>query len=337
MSARLAAQMAVDELNASGGVVIAGIQHRVTLVDREIANRPEAAAEAARLLIARDSVDVLIGPQSGALAMAAGAVAEASGVPLVAPMASSPEVTAGRAFVTRLTYRDADQGQILARFAFDSLSVRRAAALYADTSRYGRSIVEQFARSFATLGGRMTTSERYAGGDATHDSTLVVRVLAGSPHAILLPDFAVGDSSLLRRLREAGFRGRVLGSDAWDALALRGRAQISGSIIVGNWDGRSDRDGVRTFRNRWAARHLGERPRAAGAATYDAVRLMARAAEKSRAKSGRALVQALQTGSPFEGAFADYRFNGTGNPLRGATVLELRGDSLVFRATIERH
>jgi ABC-type branched-subunit amino acid transport system substrate-binding protein len=183
----------------------------------------------------------------------------------------------------------------------------------------------------------MTTSERYAGGDATHDSTLVVRVLAGSPHAILLPDFAVGDSSLLRRLREAGFRGRVLGSDAWDALALRGRAQISGSIIVGNWDGRSDRDGVRTFRNRWAARHLGERPRAAGAATYDAVRLIARAAEKSRAKSGRALVQALQTGSPFEGAFADYRFNGTGNPLRGATVLELRGDSLVFRATIERH
>jgi branched-chain amino acid transport system substrate-binding protein len=155
-----------------------------------------------------------------------------------------------------------------------------------------------------------------------------------APDAVLLPNFSVRDSSQVRLFREAGFRGPFLGSDAWDAIALRGRQYIDGSIIVGNWDGRSDREGVRTFRDRWNARYLGERPRATGAATYDAIRLIARAAERARAKSGMALATALRTGAPFDGAFASYRFDGSGDPIRGATLLEMDRDSLLFRVTL---
>jgi branched-chain amino acid transport system substrate-binding protein len=335
MPARMGARMAVDELNAAGGVVIGGVRHRLTLLDRETANRPDAAAAAARGLINLDSVDVLVGPQFSGLAIAAGAVAEASQIPLVAPMASSPAVTEGRSYVTRLAFLDADQGNALARFAYDSLGLRRTGVLFNAASQYGRGVVELFSRTFTALGGRMVGIETYNVDDPEDQRAQIMRLLAGNPDAILLPNFSVRDSSQVRILRGAGFRGRLLGSDAWDAIALRGREQVNGSIIVGNWDGRSDRDGVRTFRDHWAALYLGERPRATGAATYDAIRLIARAAEKARAKSGAALVRALQTGAPFDGAFASYQFNGTGNPIRGATLLEMSGDSLVFRVTLD--
>jgi branched-chain amino acid transport system substrate-binding protein len=158
--------------------------------------------------------------------------------------------------------------------------------------------------------------------------------MRNAPDAVLLPNFSVRDTSQVRLFRAAGFRGPFLGSDAWDAIALRGRQDIDGSIIVGNWDGRSDREGVRTFRDRWNARYLGERPRATGAATYDAIRLIARAAERARASGGLALATALRSGAPFDGAFAYYRFNGSGDPIRGATLLEMDRDSLLFRVTL---
>ncbi|MFO0071431.1 MAG: ABC transporter substrate-binding protein, partial [Gemmatimonas sp.] len=141
MPARLAARMAIDEINATGGALIDGVSHRLILIERETPNRPDAAAAAARALITLDSVDVLVGPQFSALAIAAGAVAEESQVPLVAPMASSPQVTTGRSYVMRLTFLDADQGEVLARYAFDSLGRRRTAALFPAASEHGRSMV----------------------------------------------------------------------------------------------------------------------------------------------------------------------------------------------------
>ncbi|GAB1343784.1 ABC transporter substrate-binding protein [Gemmatimonas sp.] len=334
MPAQFAARMAVDELNASGGALINGVNHRLTLVERATANRPDAAAAAARALINLDSVDVLVGPQFSPLAVAAGAVAEESQIPLVAPMASSPKVTEGRAYVTRLAFLDAEQGEVLARFAYDSLQLRRAAALFNAASDYSRGVVDLFGRTFVRLGGRVVRVETYNIDDPGDQRAQIQRILQDAPDAVLLPNFSVRDSSQVRLFREAGFRGRFLGSDAWDAIALRGRGFINGSIIVGNWDGRSDREGVRLFRERWTARYLGERPRATGAATYDAIRLIARAAEKARTKSGLPLVRALRQGTPFDGAFANYRFDGTGNPIRGATLLEMANDSLIFRVTL---
>ena len=334
MPARLGARMAVDEINAAGGTLIDGVLHRVSLIERETANRPDAAAAAARALINLDSVDVLVGPQFSPLALAAGAVAEESQVPLVAPMASSPKVTAERSYVMRLAFLDADQGEVLARYAFDSLGLRRTAALFNAASEYSRGVVELYGRTFTARGGRMLGVETYNIDDAGDQRAQIQRLMREAPDAVLLPNFSVRDSSQVRLFREAGFRGPFLGSDAWDAIALRGRQYIDGSIIVGNWDGRSDREGVRTFRDRWNARYLGERPRATGAATYDAIRLIARAAERARAKSGMALATALRTGAPFDGAFASYRFDGSGDPIRGATLLEMDRDSLLFRVTL---
>lgn len=334
LPARDAARMAVDELNAAGGVIVGGVSHRVVLIERESANRPDAAAAAARALINLDSVDVVIGPQFSQLAVAAGAVAEEAHVPLIAPMASSPTVTEGRQYVTRLAFLDAEQGEVLARFAYDSLGIRRVGTLLNAASDYGRGVVKLFSTTFEALGGRMIPVETYNVDDVGDQREQIVRLLAGKPDGVLLPNFSVRDSSQVRMLREMGFQGRFLGSDSWDAIALRGREFIDGSIIVGNWDGRSDRDGVRAFRDKWNKRYLGDRPRATGAATYDAMFLIARAAEKARAKSGLQLSEALRRGAPYEGAFASYRFDGSGNPIRGATLMEMARDSLIFRVTL---
>jgi branched-chain amino acid transport system substrate-binding protein len=331
--AQRGAQLAVDELNAAGGVNIGGVRHRVVLTEKQIAPRTDAAAAAARSLINLDSVDVIIGPQFSNLAVAAGAVAEGASIPLIAPMASSPAVTEGRRFTTRLAFVDAQQGEVLARFAYDSLKVRRAAALFNVASAYGREIVRLFSSTFSIVGGTFTDSVAF-NADAPGELHIALqKVLAGRPDAILLPNFVSKDSMQPRLLREMGYRGRFLGSDGWDATAIKDRTALVGVIIVGNFDKRDSRPALASFSARWRERYPNDMLRATAAATYDAVKIVADAAMAAGTTEGTALATAIRAPRTFEGALATYRFNGSGDPTRGAVLLEVRADSAVLRAT----
>lgn len=332
--ARQGATIAVDQLNADGGVTIRGVRHRVVLVDRETAPRPDAAATVARGLINLDSVDVLIGPQQSTLALTAGAVAEASEVPMLAPLASSPAVTAGRRFVTRLAFLDAVQGRELARFAYDSLGARRAAALYNAASPYGREIVTLFRETFEALGGRVVGEETFDADDPETVAPQVRRLVASRPDVLLLPNFTSRDSLHFQLARRLGFSGRLLGSDAWDAVALSRRPEVQGALILANWDRRRDTPAGRVFHEAFAARFPGERVRATAAATYDAVHLLARAAGRAGARSGPAVMDSLRALGTYDGAFGGYRFIGTGDPVRGAVLLEVTAESTRVRAQV---
>lgn len=334
LPARQGAVMAVEQLNANGGVHINGVAHTVVLIDRESELRADAAASVTRALINLDSVDVIVGPQQSALAVSAGAVAEASDVPMVTPMASSPAVTEGRALVTRLAFLDAVQGEVLARFVYDSLGARRASTLANAASPYGREIVALFGRTFEALGGQMVAQETFDIDDPSSHEPQVRRLVSAAPDVLLLPNFTSRDSMQFQVARSLGFRGRFLGSDAWDAVALSRRAETRGSIIVANWDHRAAQEVVRSFRARFEVRHPGERARATAAATYDAILLLARAAERSGERSGRALVDSLRHSGAYEGAFGYYRFVGTADPARGATLLEVDADTTFVRAVV---
>lgn len=325
--AREGARLAVAEINADGGVRIGEQNYRVVLVEREVANRPDAAAVMARALINLDSVDILIGPQSSSLATAAAAVAEASEVLMIAPMASSPSVTAGRRFVFRLSFLDAFQGEVLARFAYDSLQVRRAGVLYDAASAYGVEITRLFRTTFETAGGRIVGVETF-NSDAPEDyRPQLRRLLAGKPDAILFPSFVAHDSAQIRQARDLGFRGRFLGSDSWNVRALSPRDYALGSIIVASWDRRSTREPVTRFLAAWAEGHT-EPARATAAATYDAVHLAVDAAHRAGARDGIALSDALRRKGAYAGAVADFDFRGTNDPVRGAVILEITRDEL---------
>ncbi len=143
------------------------------------------------------------------------------------------------------------------------------------------------------------------------------------------------DSAQTRILRTAGFPGPLLGSDAGDAMALRGRESVAGSSIVGSWDRSSTHPGVLAFLHRWNVRHADTQLRATAAATHDTMPLIARAVVRAKVKPGVPVVRALQDGGTFGGTFARYPFNGTRSPIRGATLMEAHHDTVVFRVTLD--
>ncbi len=321
-AAQRGARLALDELNKGGGVLIGGVRHRVVLIERIADDRPDAAAQGARALINLDLVDVIIGPQLSAHATAAGAVAEASGVPLIAPMATNPAVTAGRRFVFRLSFLDEFQGVLLARFAYDSLRARRAAALYDPASLYSRDIVRIFGQTFGERGGTVVGAELFSREDGLDYRTQLRRIIAGRPDVILLPGFAHPDSIQMRQARALGFRGHFLGPDSWDPVELGPLDAAKGSAIVGNWHWRSARPESRQFIAAFEALHHAP-PRTNAAATYDAMKLVALVAARAGSLDGTALARALSNAGTYAGVTATFVFHGTQNPVRGGIITRL--------------
>jgi branched-chain amino acid transport system substrate-binding protein len=232
-----------------------------------------------------------------------------------------------------LAFLDEVQGAVLARFAYDSLGIRRAAALSDAASPYGHDIVALFQRTFEALGGTITGNETFDADGSPDHTPQLRRLVAGRPDALLVPNFTSRDSNQFTAARRMGFTGRFLGSDAWDGIAMSKREDARGAIIVANWDRRGTRPHLQQFLAAHAAAFPGEPARATAAATYDAVLLLARAVTTAKAPSGAAVMQAFRVAGRVEGAFGEYVFDGSPNPVRGAVLLEIAQDSTRLRAT----
>jgi len=113
------AQLAVDEVNANGGI-LGGKKLRLVVVDTQ--GTEQGAVDAARKLTSVENVPIIVGPLlSGTVIPAAGSVTIAAGVPLIAPTATSPAITTmpKNDMLFRIVPSDTYQGKVLAKMVLD--------------------------------------------------------------------------------------------------------------------------------------------------------------------------------------------------------------------------
>ena len=316
------AEMAVDDINAAGGIDIAGKRMKVRLTVRDYEPRPDAAATGARALINLDNIDALVGPQLSAHAVAAASVAEMSRVPMIAPMASNPAVTAGRHYVFRLAFLDPFQGEMLARYAFENLAARRAAVLYDVSHAYGRDITALFRETFQNAGGTIVAAETFTSDQGTDFRVQLKRIAAARPDVLLLPNLSSVDSFQVRQARALGIRAPFLGSDSWDAVGLAHIPEADGAVIAHQWHIGVPRPLAVDFVNRYQAR-FGVEPRSTAVFTYDAIRLLADAMHRAGSKDGGPVSQAIAKTNDYEAVAGTIQFTGTGDPRRAGVLSQI--------------
>jgi branched-chain amino acid transport system substrate-binding protein len=85
-------QLAVDEINAAGGIQ----GHQIDLITEDEANDPSRMAQIAQKFINVDHVDAILGGTNDGTAVVLAQTAESANVPLVVPFANGNQITAGR-------------------------------------------------------------------------------------------------------------------------------------------------------------------------------------------------------------------------------------------------
>lgn len=321
---RYVAQLAVDEVTQSGGLQVAGSRLPVELFVYDTGGTPQGAVEAARRLIARDHVRVVIGPSRSRDALAVAPLAEQTGTLMLSPKSTHPALTEDRRWVFRLVITDLQQGRMLARFARHDLQANRVAMLYDAADAYGRTISQAFHSAFEAEGGEVIGVQAFTTGN--RDFTEPLRQLASlKPDLLFLPGYDESARRQLHQLRSIDLDCPILGSDGWSPRSAKS-AEGGAVYLSQHWfaDVASESPEVQAFVTRYEE-EFGYPPYDLAALSYDAFQLYFQAVSQAGSLEPNAVRDQLADLEEAPGLTGPFTFRGRGgDPLK--SLLLLRSD-----------
>ncbi len=332
-SSRNAAQLLVAELNAAGGLEVAGQKHLVDLVVGDNGGKPDQAAATAQRLISQNEVLAMVGPNASACAIPASAIAESMGVTMISPWSTNPKTTLDaatgkhKAFVFRGCFTDLFQGRVLAKFTLDTLKAKRAAVLYDVASEAPNGQATLFKDAFEKNGGQVVAFETYTTGDRDFSAQLT-KIRAADPEVVFMPAYYNDVPLIAQQARRLGIAAPFVGSDAWSTpeIIKLGGADVEGSYFCNHYSTQIATPAAQKFVADYTAKY-GQAPDDVAALTYDSLGLLLDAVKASgKIDDRKAVRDALAAVPARDGVTGAMRFTpeGGGDPVKSAVVLQIK-------------
>ncbi len=285
-SALTGAELAVEQINAAGGVN--GKQLELIVYDDQAS--PKEAVPVANRLIEQDKVNIGIsGSYSGATRAAAG-VYQAAGVPYISAYAVHPDITRSGDYVFRTSFVGEVQGRAGAKLIGDMLAKKRV-VLITLKNDFGKSLAAGFREAAGQFGVNIVNEYEYSIKDRQF-GPIVAKVKSDNPEAIYASGYFFTAGPLVSQLRSAGIDVPVIGQEGYDSqkfIEIAGAA-AEGTIITTSLDRDSNagetRDFIREFEKK-----AGYKVDMVAASGHTAVKVAAAALAK--ATSGKALRDAV--------------------------------------------
>lgn len=328
-----AANLAAEQVNAQGGLVVGGQSYQVSLVVEDDQDLPQAAVQAARKLIARDEVVAIIGVPVSRIAIPVATVAENEQVPLISYKSTNPETTAGKRYVFRVTFLDQFQAEVLARFVRNDLDKQRAAVLYDIASEYNRDLSLFFRQEFEQLNGTVVAFESYTTDEREWHSQLET-IRESHPDVLFLPNY---DSDVLLQVQQArtmGITATIVGGDSWSDFGKDDLRQMDGAYYTDQWPTDQTSTQTQAFIEAYRTAY-GDEPDANAALTYDAFGLLFHALEQQSSVSPESIRNGLASIEHYTGVTGTMVFHGTGDPERSVVILQVQDGQPVFYRQVD--
>ena len=201
--ANQAKQLAVEEINAAGGVN----GRMIELVVEDSKCSAQDAITAYNKLTDVDEVKIILGTSCSGAMLGAAPLAEEDGTILFSGLATNPDIATAGDYIFRTSMSDAqlgvDTGNLLWADGIRNLATITESTDYAEGVR--RTSVAQF----ENRGGTIVAEERYAS-DVTDFRTQLTKLINANPDAIHLAaqsEFAGG--TIVKQVRELGYDGPI--------------------------------------------------------------------------------------------------------------------------------
>jgi branched-chain amino acid transport system substrate-binding protein len=333
-SCRKAMELLASQVNADGGLKLGDQKYRLKLFVEDNEDKAESAAAAAQKLISQNNVLAVIGPNASGNAIPAASICEGAGVIMISPWATNPKVTEGKKFVFRACFIDDFQGQVMAKFARENLKAQTAAVLYDVASEYNKGIAEYFKKFFEAAGGKVVAFQSYTKDDKDFSSQLTT-IKAANPGVLFLPNYYNEVPLQVQQARRLGLTCPFIGSDSWgspEILTLCG-VELDESYFSTHYAPDIATDTAQKFIQAYEAKY-GKKPDDVAALTYDAGKLLLAAVAQAGALDRQKVRDALASVQEFEGVTGSMKFHGTGDPVKSAVIIHVKGCKFQYYNTV---
>lgn len=313
-----AARLAVEEINAAGGVNGVPLE----LVVRDCRSDPEEALAQYRLALAEDRLTALIGPFKSAYAVRIVPEHRQASLPMLIGATNAALTDYGGSALFRMRPSDRLTSAAMTALAVEELGSRRIVIIH-DADAFGSGGADGVEAGLRQRGLRPLAREAYRTGTRDFDA-LARRVAETGPDAVLIYGTNTTDVGLLlRALRYWQVRGAIITSPGGASAVTYGiAAEAQDGIYVALDALLAATPAGAGFERRFHER-FGLKPDTYIAWYYDAIHLLAAALERGP-RTAEELRAAIRE-QTFAGVQGRYRFDERGEGLHQVVLATMQG------------
>jgi branched-chain amino acid transport system substrate-binding protein len=327
-------QIAVDEINAAGGVN----GKMLEFVNMDSKSDPATAGEVAKQLIDQGAVAIITASDYDFGGPAARAAQEA-GIVGISPSASSPlfgsDMLGDKQFT--LSMWNTTMGSVMAEKAYKDDGYRTVYVVTDDFIDYTKSLSRYFVESFTALGGQVLQEDTVSQGKV--DTAALVahyRALSPKPDFIYVSSYMPDLGTMLKEFRTAGIDVPIYGGDAYDDPALFELlgTDMGNDIYYDTHSYLSEAavSGFNDYADAYQAKYNKALDAPWSMAGYDVVKVLAEAMEETGSTDGAAMAKYMEDNA-FEllTGQLDWSDAASGHePNKAAAVVEVQGGKVSF-------
>ena len=330
ISTRDGIQLAVDEINAAGG--INGKSLKVITLDDQ--GKFEEAVVAVTKLITQDKVQVVLGEVASSISLAVAPICQERKIPMISPSSTNPKVTQVGDYIFRVCFIDPFQGQVMADFAMQQLNAKTAAILRDQKSDYSMGLADFFIKRFKEKGGSIVIDQSYVAGDVDFKSQLAT-LREKTPDVIFVPGYYTEVGLIAKQARELGIKVPLLGGDGWESSKLFeiGGKALNECYFSTHYSSESTDPKVLDYVKKYQAKY-GSVPDGLATLGYDAAGVLAEALKRAKSLSGADIRDAIAQTKSYAGVTGSISMNANRDAVKSAVVLKIENEKASYVTTV---
>ena len=323
-------EMAVDEVNAAGGLKVNGKTMKVELVKYDTKSDPAQATTLATKLMTQDKVLAIIGPATSGEFKATIPVANKNKVPVLSGSATADDVTvdasgAVQEYAFRTCFSDSFQGTAMANYASKTLNAKTAIIIKDNSSDYAKGLASNFTKTFTANGGKIVDEQAYVAGEQDFNAILT-RVRGETFDVIYLPGYYQEAGLIIKQARDLGIKAPVMGADGFDSpdlVGLAGETALNDVYFTNHYSSLDKDPKVVQFIADFKAKFNAD-PNAFHAMGYDSAKVVMDAISRASALTGEGVKEALAQTKNFPAVTGTLSIDDKHNAVKAIVVIKLK-------------
>ena len=320
---RQGAELAVEEINAKGGIKVGNTYYKIQLIVEDDEGKPAKGTQVVQKLITQDKVFAIVGSYSSSVTLAVQPIIMENKKLLVVPVAVATKITdAGYKYTFRVCANQRMQTIQNAEWVYNNLKPKTFAMLLENTD-YGREGGQIWGEYMESKGVKKVAEEYFNIGTTDFYSQLS-KIKAADPDVVFVIASTNDAANILKQAREIGLVKQfvMLGGVAQDEfLELAGEYAL-GLVHNSYFEATTKRaraaEFVKAFKEKW-----GRQPAMYAAGTYDAIYAIKLAIEKAGKLDVDAVADAMRTLN-FEGVQGRIFFDEKGQAQTKVLIVQVQ-------------
>lgn len=327
------ARMAVDEINAAGGVDAGGTKVKLELVAEDDKADPKEGTLAAQKLVDAGVVAVVGHLNSGTSIPASKIYSDAS-ITQISPSATNPRYTEqGFKTTFRVVANDNQQGAVLANYAATEMKAKTI-AIIDDRTAYGQGLADVVERVAKEKGLKVVARE-FTNDKATDFNAILTKVRAAKPDVVMYGGMDATAGPMAKQMKQLGIKAPLLAGDGVCSPEFIKLAGDAAGILTCSMAGEAVEKLAKgaDFTAKYKAK-FNQDVQVYSPYSYDAVYVIADAIKRA-GKADRAAITAAMPSTNYAGVTGTIAFDEKGDIKGGAiSMFNVKEGKLNYLSTV---